>query len=65
MVTKNEIISKLIESLTDQRDRLVREIIEINVNETNAFEKRTMIEFQLSNLDMQIDNHLNKTTYDN
>ena len=57
-MTKNEIITKVIEKLLYQRQELNDELKLINYNETNYFEKRTTIEAAINNIDMQIDRRI-------
>ena len=57
-MTKNEIITKVIEKLLYQRQELTDAFKEINYNELNFTEKRIAIEGALYNIDMQIDRRI-------
>lgn len=63
MTDNNQIIKDLIGELSGQRDRLLREIIDINVNENNYEERRLMIEYQITQIDNNISNALMNITH--
>ena len=51
---KNEILNNLLGGLMDQRKSLIRELSEINFNESSHFEKRTTFEAQINSIDSNI-----------
>ena len=58
MSTKNDIIQTLVENLTSQRAELNSEIAILNTNDTGYMEKRSVLEMAITNIDMQIGNHI-------
>jgi len=57
-MTKNEIITKVIEKLLYQREELTNELINLNYNENNYFDKKSTVELAISNIDMQLDRRI-------
>lgn len=54
-MSKNEIINKIVDKLLKQREDLNYEIANLNCNEPSFFEKKSALEFAISNIDMQLD----------
>lgn len=58
-MTKNEIISETIKSLTEQRASLTEQLISINFSDNNAMSKESSIKGSIFDIDVKIDNYIN------
>lgn len=58
-MTKNEIISEAIKSLTEQRAALTEQLISINFSDNNAMNKEASIKGSIFDIDVKIDNYIN------
>lgn len=58
-MTKNEIISETIKSLTEQRAALTEQLISINFSDNNAMSKESSIKGSIFDIDVKIDNYIN------
>lgn len=54
-MTKNEIINKIVSHLLDQRETLNLELSSMNHNESSFMDRRTTLESQIQNIDLQLD----------
>ena len=57
-MNKNEIIKSVIDSLSKQREDLIRELRDVNHNETSWNDKKFTLESAINNIDMQIQNRV-------
>jgi len=53
-MNKNEILNSVIKNLASQREYLLFELRNINYNETSYFNKQSVLENQIMNIDNQI-----------
>ena len=57
-MNKNEVINKVISEMMSQRSVLNREIAELNHNESSYLERRTTLENQIRDIDMNVGNRI-------
>lgn len=65
MITKNEIISKIIDRLMKQREDLNYELANLNHNETSYNDRRMTLENAIMNIDNQINQRILDCEYIN
>ena len=54
MITKNEILTTVIESLMKQRADLIYQLGNLNHNETTFKDRKMTLDMAISNIDMQV-----------
>lgn len=57
---KNEVISKLINELSKQRDRMLSTLANLNYNESSNFQAAADVKTEINNIDLKIDNLLDR-----
>lgn len=60
MTTKNEIIESQIRLLGEQRDLLIKDLIDIDFSNMQAFQKKAEVDLQVNKIDTRIDVLLDK-----
>ena len=53
-MNSNEIISEIMTSYMRQRNDLIKQIAELNCNEGSHFDRKSNLEYSISNIDNQI-----------